>query len=270
MKKFAVIGNPIKHSLSPQIHSEFAQQCSIDLTYEKILADDEITFISTIQNLINQGYSGVNVTLPFKGCAAKISTTKTSEVDLTGSANTLSFDNDAISAYTTDGIGLVNDLVEKIGSFSNSSILLLGAGGAANAVIPSILSENVSHLYLWNRTIQKSIDMANHWHKSYKNISVMENVDFKKIDIVINATSAGIDNTAPSPISLDDSHSAVICYDMMYGRQTPFLKSASDNNLTFFDGLGMLVKQAAASFEIWHEQKVESKSIEESLRLTLI
>jgi shikimate dehydrogenase len=67
MKKFAVIGNPIKHSLSPQIHSEFAQQCSIDLTYEKILADDEITFISTIQNLINQGYSGVNVTLPFKG-----------------------------------------------------------------------------------------------------------------------------------------------------------------------------------------------------------
>jgi shikimate dehydrogenase len=270
MKKFAVVGNPIKHSLSPQIHSEFAQQCSIDLTYEKILADDEITFISTIQNLINQGYSGVNVTLPFKGCAAKISTTKTSEVDLTESANTLSFDNDAIAAYTTDGIGLVNDLVEKIGSFSNSSILLLGAGGAANAVIPSILSENISHLYLWNRTIQKSFDMANHWHKNYKNISVMDHIDLKKIDIVINATSAGIDNTAPSPICLNTSRNEVICYDMMYGRQTPFLKSASDNNLTFFDGLGMLVKQAAASFEIWHEQKVESKSIEESLRSTLI
>ena len=270
MKKFAVIGNPIKHSLSPQIHSEFAQQCSIDLTYEKILADDEITFISTIQNLINQGYSGVNVTLPFKGYAAKISTTKTSEVDLTGSANTLSFDHNAIAAHTTDGIGLVNDLLEKIGTLSSSSILLLGAGGAANGVIPSLLNEEISHLYLWNRTIQKSFDMANHWHKSYENISVMENVDFKKIDIVINATSAGIDNTAPSPICLNASHNEVICYDMMYGRQTPFLKSASDNNLTFFDGLGMLVKQAAASFEIWHEQKVESKSIEESLRSTLI
>lgn len=270
MKKFAVIGNPIKHSLSPQIHSEFAQQCSIDLTYEKILADDEISFISTIQNLVNEGYSGVNVTLPFKGCAAKISTTKTSEVDLTGSANTLLFDHNSIAAYTTDGIGLVNDLLEKIGSFSNSSILLLGAGGAASAVIPSILSEEISHLYLWNRTIHKSIDMANHWRKSYKNISVMENVDFKKIDIVINATSAGVDNTAQSPICLNDGHRAVICYDMMYGRKTPFLKSASDNNLTFFDGLGMLVKQAAASFEIWHEQKVESKSIEESLRSTLI
>lgn len=270
MKKFAVIGNPIKHSLSPQIHSEFAQQCSIDLTYEKILADDEISFISTIQNLANQGYSGLNVTLPFKGCAAKISTTKTSEVDLTGSANTLLFDHNAIAAYTTDGIGLVNDLLEKIGSFSNSSLLLLGAGGAANAVIPSILSENISHLYLWNRTIQKSFDMAEIWQKNYENISVMDHIDFKKIDIVINATSAGIDNTAPSPISLNDSHRAVICYDMMYGRQTPFLKSARDNNLTFFDGMGMLVKQAAASFEIWHEQKVESKSIEESLRSTLI
>ena len=170
MKKFAVIGNPIKHSLSPQIHSEFAQQCSIDLTYEKILADDEITFISTIQNLINQGYSGVNVTVPFKGYAAKISTIRSSEVDLTRSANTLSFDHNTIAAHTTDGLGLVNDLLEKIGSFSNSSILLLGAGGAANGVIPSLLNEEISHLYLWNRTIQKSFDMANHWHKSYKNI----------------------------------------------------------------------------------------------------
>ena len=259
MKKFAVIGNPIKHSLSPQIHSEFAQQCSIDLTYEKILADDEITFISTIQNLINQGYSGVNVTLPFKGCAAKISTTKTSEVDFTGSANTLSFDHNAIAAHTTDGIGLVNDLVEKIGSFSNSSLLLLGAGGAANAVISSILSENISHLYLWNRTIQKSIDMTNHWHKNYKNISVMENVDLKKIDIVINATAAGIDNTAPSPICLHDSHSAVICYDMMYGRQTPFLKSASDNNLTFFDGLGMLVSKPQPVLKFGMSKKLNPK-----------
>ena len=125
MKKFAVIGNPINHSLSPQIHSEFARQHSIDLSYEKIMADDDINFTSTIENLINKGYSGVNVTLPFKGCAAKISTIRSSNVDLTGSANTLSFDNNAIAAHTTDGIGLVNDLLDKIGSISNSSVLLL-------------------------------------------------------------------------------------------------------------------------------------------------
>ena len=166
MKKFAVIGNPINHSLSPQIHSEFARQHSIDLTYEKILADDDINFTSTIENLIIKGFSGVNVTLPFKGCAARISTTRTSEVDLTGSANTLFFNDNAIEAHTTDGIGLVSDLLEKIGSISNSSILMLGAGGAANAVIPSILSEKISHLYLWNRTIQKSFDMAESWHES--------------------------------------------------------------------------------------------------------
>ena len=107
MKKFAVIGNPINHSLSPQIHLEFARQHSIDLTYEKIMADDDIIFTSTIENLISDGYSGVNVTLPFKGCAAKISTTRSSNVDLTGSANTLSFYNNSIAAHTTDGIGLV-------------------------------------------------------------------------------------------------------------------------------------------------------------------
>ena len=269
MKKFAVIGNPINHSLSPQIHSEFARQHSIDLTYEKILADDK-AFASIIENLINKGYSGANVTLPFKGHAAKISSTRTSEVDLTGSANTLSFNNNAIEAHTTDGIGLVNDLLEKIGTLSNSTILLLGAGGAANGVIPSIFSEKISHLYLWNRTIQKSFDMAKSWHESFKKVSVMEKIEFNKIDIVINATSAGIDDTSPSPISLNDCHKEIICYDMMYGRQTPFLKNASDNNLTSFDGLGMLVKQAAASFEIWHGLKVESKSVEESLRSTLI
>lgn len=269
MKKFAVIGNPINHSLSPQIHSEFARQHSIDLTYEKILADDDEAFTSTIENLIIKGYSGVNVTLPFKGCSAKISTTRTLDVDLTGSANTLCFDNNSIKAHTTDGIGLVNDLIDKIGSISNSSILLLGAGGAANAVIPSIFSEKISHLYLWNRTIQKSFDMAERWHESFKKVSVMEKIDFNKIDILINATSAGVDDYSLSPISLNDCRKEIICYDMMYGKQTAFLKNARDNNLTSFDGLGMLVKQAAASFEIWHGQKVESKSVEDSLRSTL-
>ena len=114
--------------------------------------------------------------------------------------------------------------------------------------------------------MQKSFDMADSWHKKYKNISVMDDIDLNKIDIVINATSAGIDDHALSPINLNDSHGDLICYDMVYGRQTPFLKSARDNNLTFFDGLGMLVKQAAASFEIWHEKKVESKRVEDFLR----
>jgi shikimate dehydrogenase len=270
MKKFAVIGNPINHSLSPQIHSEFARQHSIDLSYEKIMADDDINFTSTIENLIRDGYSGANVTLPFKGCAAKISTRRTSDVDLTGSANTLCFDRNAITAHTTDGIGLVNDLIDKIGALSNSSILLLGAGGAANGVIPSIFNEKISHLYLWNRTIQKSFDMANHWKKNYENISVMEKIEFNKIDILINATSAGIEDSSLSQISLNDCHKKIICYDMMYGKQTSFLKNASDNNLTSFDGLGMLVKQAAASFEIWYGLKVEYKSVEASLRSTLI
>ena len=269
MKKFAVIGNPIKHSLSPQIHLEFAQQHSIVLSYEKIMADDDKSFISIIQDLLKNGYAGVNVTLPFKGCAAKISKNKTVDVVLSGSANTLSFFDNEITAHTTDGVGLISDLLEKIQSISNCSVLLLGAGGAANAVIPSIFNEKISHLYLWNRTIHKSITMADYWKENFKNISVMDIVDLNKIDLVINATSSGINNTSESPICLKDCHKNLICYDMMYGTLTPFQNSAHKNGLTYFDGLGMLVKQAAASFQIWHEKKIDTNIVEKNIRANL-
>lgn len=267
MKKFVVLGNPIDHSLSPQIHLEFAKQSNISLTYEKKIVPIN-SFELIISELKNNDFSGVNVTLPFKSNAFAIAQDKSKEVIETRSANTLTFLDDHIKADSTDGMGLTNDLENKIGSIANANILLLGAGGAANAVIPALHRSNINQLFLWNRTIHKSHDMQLYWSKKYSNIFVMENINLSDIDIVINATSAGVDSEL-SPIELDSAQKELICYDMMYGKKTPFLQLAEQNKLKYFDGLGMLIQQAALSFEIWHHQKVDTKKIEDALRLTI-
>src|SRR6056300_2046384 len=241
MKKFAVLGNPIDHSLSPQIHQEFARQLKISLTYVKKTVPLD-SFEKTVSELKNDKFYGANVTLPFKSNAAKIAQHKSSEVIDTHSANTLTFLDNHIKADSTDGMGLLNDLENKIGSIANANILLLGAGGAANAVIPALHRSNINQLFLWNRTIHKSHDMQLYWSKKYSNIFVMENINLSDIDIVINATSAGVDSKL-SPIELDSAQKDLICYDMMYGKKTPYLTLAEQNKLKHFDGLGMLIQQ---------------------------
>ena len=267
MKKFAVLGNPINHSLSPQIHLEFAKQSNVSLTYEKKIVPID-SFELIISELKQNNFCGANVTLPFKSNAFAIAQNKSKEVIETRSANTLTFLDDHIKADSTDGMGLTNDLENKIGSIANANILLLGAGGAANAVVPALHRSKINQLFLWNRTIHKSHDMQLYWSKKYKNIFVMENIHLSNIDIVINATSAGLDSKL-SPIEVDSAQKDLICYDMMYGKKTPFLELADKNNLKHFDGLGMLIQQAALSFEIWHHLKVDTKKIEDTLRLTI-
>ena len=267
MKKFAVLGNPIDHSLSPQIHLEFARQLNISLSYVKKTVPLD-SFEKTVSELKNDKFYGANVTLPCKSHAAKIAQHKSSEVIDTHSANTLTFLDGFIEADSTDGMGLLNDLENKIGSIANTKILLLGAGGAANAVIPGLHKNQICQLFMWNRTIQKSHDMQLFWSKKYNHLAVMENIDLTDIDLIINATSAGVDSQV-SPIQINTTNKDLVCYDMMYGQKTPFLQQAEKSNLTHFDGLGMLVQQAALSFEIWHQMKVDTNKIEADLRLTI-
>lgn len=267
MRKFAVLGNPIDHSLSPQIHLEFARQSGISLSYIKKNVPLD-SFDKIISELKNDKFCGANVTLPFKSHAAKIAQHKSNEVIDTQSANTLTFTNAYIKADSTDGLGLISDLENKIGSIANANILLLGAGGAAQAIIPALYRSNINQLFLWNRTIHKSHDMQLFWSKKYNNTFVMENIDLSDIGLIINATSAGV-NSQVSPIQINTKNKDLVCYDMMYGQKTAFLQQAEKNNLNHFDGLGMLVQQAALSFEIWHEMKVDAKKIEADLRLTI-
>ena len=270
-KHFAVIGNPIHHSLSPQIHSAFAKEAGLHIDYKALLSPlDE--FKNTIHQLIAQKLSGANVTLPFKKEAYELASQHSSHSRIAEAVNTLEFKGDQIIGHNTDGIGLVRDLEQNLNvDLKRKKILLIGAGGAAEGVIYSILEKEPSELTLTNRTIEKSHVIRNKMDVHAKSFNVNLNViEMAKLpdqyfDIIINATSAGLNN-AEFDLNHKVFHEGSLDYDMMYGKETSFIREAQSQGSKTSDGLGMLVEQAAEAFFIWHHIKPKTKSVIESLR----
>jgi shikimate dehydrogenase len=270
-KHFAVIGNPIHHSLSPQIHAAFARGNGLDINYEAILSPLD-QFKNTIHTLITQKFTGANVTLPFKKEAYQLATTHSSHAKIAEAVNTLEFKEGEIIGHNTDGIGLVRDLEQNLDThLKNKKILLIGAGGAAEGVIYSVLEKNPSELTLTNRTIEKSNVIQNkmnvHAKSFHVNLNVIENLKcpYQYFDVIINATSASLSD-ANLDIDCKVFHKDSLAYDMMYGKETSFIKEAKSKGSRVSDGLGMLVEQAAEAFFIWHHIKPQTKSVIESLR----
>ena len=270
-KHFAVIGNPIHHSLSPQIHRAFAKEAGLHIDYEAILSRlDE--FKNTIHQLIAQKVSGANVTLPFKKEAYELANQHSNHARIAEAVNTLEFKDDQIIGHNTDGIGLVRDLEQNLNiNLKSKKILLIGAGGAAEGVIYSLLEKEPTELILTNRTIEKSHVIQNKmdvYPKSFNvNLNVIEiaKLPHQYFDLIINATSASIIN---AELGMDHKvfHKSSLSYDMMYGKETPFIREAKSQGSKTSDGLGMLVEQAAEAFFIWHHIKPQTKSVIESLR----
>ena len=270
-KHFAVIGNPIHHSLSPQIHRAFAKETALHIEYEAVLSPlDE--FKKTIHKLIAQKLSGANVTLPFKKEAYELATTHSSHAKIAEAVNTLEFKDDQIIGHNTDGIGLVRDLEQNLNiNLKSKKILLIGAGGAAEGVIYSMLEKKLSELALTNRTIEKSNVIQNKMDMHAKSFDVHLNVieiakcPHQYFDVIINATSASLSDDA---LHMDPKvfHKDSLAYDMMYGKETSYMKQAKSQGSKVSDGLGMLVEQAAEAFFIWHHIKPHTKSVIESLR----
>jgi shikimate dehydrogenase len=270
-KHFAVIGNPIHHSLSPQIHSAFAKEAGLHIDYEAVLSPlDE--FKNTIHKLIAQKSSGANVTLPFKKEAYELASQHSNHAKIAEAVNTLEFKDDQIIGHNTDGIGLVRDLEQNLNvDLKRKKILLIGAGGAAEGVIYSILEKNPTELTLTNRTIEKTNVIQNKMDVHAKSFAVNLNIieiaklPHQHFDLIINATSASLNNT---DLGLDHKvfHEGSLAYDMMYGKETSFIKKAQSQGSKTSDGLGMLVEQAAEAFFIWHHIKPKTKSLIESLR----
>jgi shikimate dehydrogenase len=270
-KHFAVIGNPIQHSLSPQIHRAFAKAARIVIDYEAILAPID-QFQETIKTVIAQKLTGVNVTLPFKKEAYKLATTHSNHAKIAGAVNTLEFKGSQIIGHNTDGIGLVRDLEQNLFvDLKDKKILLMGAGGAAEGVIYSLLEKEPSELTLTNRTIEKSNIIQNKMHLYAKNFNVNLNVieiatlPHHYFDVIVNATSASLNN-AEFNINNKVFHDKCLAYDMMYARETSFINQAKSQSALTSDGLGMLVEQAAEAFFIWHQIKPQTKSVIDLLR----
>ncbi len=268
IKKYAVFGNPIEHSLSPSIHGYFAQKHNINLSYEKILCDED-KFEVELRKFFDSGGLGCNITLPFKRKAFLFVEEKSDVAKITGAVNTISKKNDIYFGDNTDGAGFIRDLKENINfDISEKRVLILGAGGASMGIIPNIFLEKPKSLKILNRTLDNAKSLVKRF-SSIGNINYVEKSDLSenKFDLIINATSQGMNQNSfdlPSEIFCDDS----IFYDLSYGKASTNMKNwAEENNIKFFDGLGMLIEQAADSFLIWEGERPNTT---EELRNILI
>lgn len=265
--KYAVIGNPIAHSKSPIIHEAFAKQTGQKMCYERVLSPLD-GFKKTIAELVAQGYKGANVTVPFKFEAYNLCQVRSPQALMAGAVNTLIFDGAQISGHNTDGDGLVTDIQQNLGrTIKNQRVLLLGAGGAAEGVFEPLLNESPAILTIANRTLEKAALIINKFvhHKTQSLACTFEDLQHQQFDIIINATSTGLTDTAlpiPNHIFANDA----LAYDMMYGRETPFLQQAKAQNAALADGLGMLVEQAALAFYLWRQVKPQTQSVIAMLR----
>jgi shikimate dehydrogenase len=260
--KYAVIGNPIAHSKSPLIHEAFAKQTAQAISYERVLAPLD-GFSATVQDLVAKGYKGVNVTVPFKFEAYDLANQLMPHALDAGAANTLLFSNQGIVADNTDGAGLVRDITQNLKqSIAGKRVLLLGAGGAAEGVLHPILACEPSMLVIANRSLDKALSMVKKVASSTLSLAACEfsSLQGHEFDIVINATSAGLTDTA-LPIPDTIFAKGCLAYDMMYGRETPFMAQARRNGARVADGLGMLIEQAAEAFYLWRNVRPETQPV---------
>lgn len=269
--KYAVLGNPVSHSKSPSIHIAFAKQTNQDISYEAILTPLD-AFVSTVEQLVERGYKGVNVTVPFKFEAYDLATKLSAFATHAGAVNTLSFSDGVILGDNTDGLGLVQDIKQNLHmDIRNKRILLLGAGGAAQGVLHPLLDAKPCQLVVANRSIDKAIAMVEraNLQGQYASIALFasdfQHLDDQHFDLVINATSTGLTKVAlpiPSTVFANDC----LAYDMMYGRETTFMAQARAAGARVADGLGMLVEQAAEAFFLWRNVRPDTVSVLQEMR----
>jgi shikimate dehydrogenase len=263
--QYAVIGNPISHSKSPLIHRMFAEQTGQDISYEAIESPLE-SFAATIERLRAAGYKGCNVTVPFKFEAFELATQLSERAQTAHAVNTLKFDASEIYGDNTDGAGLVNDIERNLGiPLRGKRALLMGAGGAAYGVVLPLLHAG-AQITVANRTADKARQLAVAFAGSGDVTSCgYDELGEQQFDVIVNATSAGLSD---SKIELPETIFApnALAYDMMYGRETPFMAFAHAHGARVADGLGMLVEQAAEAFYIWRGVRPDTQPVLEKLR----
>ncbi|HHF2887148.1 shikimate dehydrogenase [Vibrio diabolicus] len=268
--RYAVFGNPIGHSKSPFIHTLFARQTNQSLTYTAECAPVG-GFIEAAKAFFADGGKGCNVTLPFKEDAYQFASRLTERAQLAGAVNTLKkLDDGEIIGDNTDGAGLVQDLLQHQVVLEGARILIIGAGGAARGVIKLLLDQKPTSLTITNRTFSKAEELAELF-SAYGPVTAKEmNTIAEEYDVVINSTSASLSGELPA-ISSSVFATNSTSYDMMYGKgDTTFNQWAKQHGAAHaYDGLGMLVGQAAESFMLWRGLRPGAKQILRELRKNL-
>lgn len=252
MKKYAIFGNPIEHSLSPKIHNLFSKQTGLKYSYKKICPSIK-EFNSFFLKFFSSGGIGANITIPFKEKAFFLCNKLTKRAQKANSVNSIYKNNDIILGDNTDGIGLITDLNRLNYINTNSKVLLIGAGGAAKGVIDPILKFGCK-LTITNRTIDRAKKIASRFKKKSIKILKFSELNDSNFNLIINATSVGILKKT-LPLNPNLISKTVFCYDMFYNRlnETSFISWCKMHGAIYCsDGLGMLVSQAAHSFLLWY------------------
>jgi shikimate dehydrogenase len=260
---YAVFGNPIGHSKSPLIHAEFARQTGQILRYLALLAPLD-GFAHSLREFQDKGGKGCNITLPFKQQAWALADERSELAEQAGAVNTLVFQPDGRRyGHNTDGLGLLVDLTQNIGwEPRGKHILILGAGGAARGVLGALLGQGPARLVIANRTLAKAEELARLFASPATPVSACGYPELRDdaFDLVLNATSAGVQNEIP-PLPDTLLRHGALAYDMFYGaRPTAFVEWAKRHDAGYaIDGLGMLVEQAAAAFALWRGVRPETR-----------
>jgi shikimate dehydrogenase len=260
-ERYAVIGHPVAHSQSPIIHARFAQATGQDIEYGRIEAPLD-GFERAVDEFRAAGGRGLNVTLPFKQAAFRYCENVAERAREGQAVNTLVF-GEHVHGDNTDGVGLVRDIESNLGvPLRAKQVLLLGAGGAAQGVMAALLAAGVARLVVANRTFAKAADLADRFKPA--RAARLEDVG-GPFDVAINATSTGLTGEA-LPLPKSAIGKATLAYEMVYGRDTPFMEAARAAGARASDGLGMLVEQAAESFFLWRGVRPPTRSVLASLR----
>jgi len=271
LDRYGVMGYPVSHSRSPVIHRLFALQTNQELQYELLqVAPDKLE--TAVRQFQRTGGKGLNITVPHKSEVVKLCDHLSERANTAGAVNTLTFRDGEIHGDNTDGIGLLRDLVINLGiTIEGASILILGAGGATRGIVGPLLEMQPASLRIANRTIDKADVLADHFSKAgpvsacrFDAVPVAETYD-----LIINATSAGVKGEAP-PYPSAAVSSDTLCYDLSYGlKATPFSEWARDHGAErSVMGWGMLVEQAAESFNIWRGVRPDTAPVLKQMKIT--
>lgn len=275
MDRYCVVGNPIEHSLSPQIHQAFAAETGEVMTYEKVRVE-QTGFADFLKDFVDSGGKGLNITVPFKVEAFNAAKQLNELAEIANAVNTLSIEGEDITGFNTDGLGFIRDLSHRHGfQLAGKSVLILGAGGACRGIMEPLLRTNPAKVTIANRTLANAQALCELFsdRRAYDSPSCVDflelaETDAGTYDLVVNSTSLGLladGITLPANLV-----KRAFCYDMSYGDKAAFARWAKNHGaLISVDGLGMLVEQAAESFNIWREVMPSTDEIYQSLRKRL-
>ncbi len=257
-KQFAVIGNPIEQSRSPELHHAFAAKTGIDLCYSKRLAALD-GFSESVERFFAEGGIGMNVTVPFKEQAFAQCAVLTERAQIAKAVNTLWMENGVLHGDNTDGQGLVDAIHALDWNLENTDILIIGAGGATRGVIYPLVKAGAKKIVIANRTLARAEQLVNDLKAAAPQAELQAialNELAGEFDLVINATSASLTgDVLILPETLQFKHA----YEMAYGKPSSFLEQAKARGVPTAEGYGMLVGQAIESFSIWNGVKPNLK-----------